>query len=332
MTCTGGICAVDCSPEVDMDGGVVDGGALDAGALDGGVLESICSTVDPSLTCADVVGLCVPACDEGECSTGFSCYDTEDACLPDGTFPGAACRSGTTCDDVGGAGQTCIMGVCAIDCETYSDALCEGIDSSLTCADDAAGVCVPACVSGVCPTGLSCYNLYPGYDNACLPDGTFPGSACVDDACYDVDYGAIVASQTCVSGVCTIDCSDPPGGLTGDVLCGNVSSNLMTCYDDDICVVNCGGGGTCIPGYSCYDQGTPPAQENSCLPNGSFPGSACGTGNQCDQLEPAEGIVVDMICVATDPRICAIDCLDDDYCGNYGLTCSEPAGSICVTP
>jgi hypothetical protein len=107
------------------------------------------------------------------CPTGFSCLDAgdstrENACLPNGTFPGSKCRtSGTACDqDLGGQSfldMTCIDTTCYLQCANDNDDLCSGYNAALTCYADA-NICVPACVASNCPDSLSC----DGDENACV--------------------------------------------------------------------------------------------------------------------------------------------------------------------
>src|SRR6185295_13167474 len=157
------------------------------------------------------------------------------------------------------------------------DALCAGVDSRLTCSETGGNLCVFACVAGACPTGYSC--LDPGGQNACLPNGSFPGSTCaMGNTCSALAPGV---NQMCVSNTCVVDCNTAGNAAQDDALCNGVNSGL-TCSETagDICVSKCNAG-ACGTGYSCFDAGG----ENACLPTGSFPGSPCRAtqGNECDQ-------------------------------------------------
>ena len=298
--------------------------------------DALCAGVDASLTCSESAGnVCVIECAGGDCPEGFSCLGegTEDACLPNGSFPGSACGGAESdqCDPLGpGVDQTCVNDVCVVVCDTgnaeFDDALCAGVDGSLTCSETAGNVCVIGCVSGQCLPGFSCFDA--GGENACLPNGSFPGSACggaESDQCDPLGPGL---DQTCVNDVCAIVCDTGDPG-TDDALCAGVDGSL-TCSETagNVCVIGCVSG-QCLPGFSCFDAGG----ENACLPNGSFPGSACGgaESDQCDPLGPG----LDQTCVND---VCAIVCdtgdpgTDDALCAGVdgSLTCSETAGNVCV--
>ncbi|MFT7580871.1 MAG: hypothetical protein ACI9MR_002545, partial [Myxococcota bacterium] len=171
---------------------------------------AVCAQLDASLTCSQAAGgLCLRKCVAGACDAGFSCFETEGACLPTGAFPGSPCREGTgeVCDAVGGASQRCVSDTCLVDCATDGDAVCEAVDPSLTCSATAGSVCLPACDSeGACADpAFSCFAT----DNACLPTGSFPGSPCRGgaDRC-DHDLGGTAGIDLeCVADLCLIDCS-----------------------------------------------------------------------------------------------------------------------------
>jgi hypothetical protein len=61
MTCVQNVCAVQCPGDDD----------------------ALCAGVNDALTCAAIAGnLCVPACVNGACPTGYTCFNSENACLP----------------------------------------------------------------------------------------------------------------------------------------------------------------------------------------------------------------------------------------------------------
>jgi hypothetical protein len=303
MECVAGTCVVSCGTNND----------------------ALCMGVDSRLTCAESASdICVFKCVAGACPTGYACLDAggQNACLPTGSFPSSPCRaSGTACDSLApGIDMECAGGQCVVSCGTNNDALCMGVDSRLTCAESASDICVFACVAGACPTGYSC--LDEGGQNACLPTGSFPSSPCraPGDVCDPLAPGVLME---CVEGQCVVSCTtDTPEH--SDALCAGVDAAL-TCSETagDICVFACAAG-ACPTGYSCFDQGG----ENACLPNGTFPGSACrAPGNECDPLGPG----LNMECVSGQ---CAVSCAtnNDGLCGavDSRLTCSESASDICV--
>lgn len=322
MTCSAGTCVVMCSEDDKW----------------AGYGDALCSLVDSSLTCSTSAGsICVRGCGEnGSCATGYSCLDAgevpdhENACLPDGSFPGSACRpiSGDACDsDVGGdadVDMVCVNDVCVVSCPDDDDDLCTGVSASLTCSETAGDLCVLGCVSGACPTGYSC--LSPGGENACLPTGSFPSSPCRETVGNECDQnlgGVDAVDMVCAEGQCLISCAP-----NLDLLCSTVNPAL-TCSESagNYCVVGCASG-NCLPGFSCLDPGS----ENACLPTGSFPGSPCRetVGDECDQ-NVGGNEDIDMECVSD---ICTVSCPsnDDDLCETVdsALTCSETAGDVCT--
>jgi hypothetical protein len=64
--------------------------------------------------------------------------------------------------------MTCNQGVCVIPCPSNDDALCDQVDTRLTCFS-AASVCLQKCVSGNCPDGFACFNGTG--ENVCIPSG-----------------------------------------------------------------------------------------------------------------------------------------------------------------
>jgi hypothetical protein len=284
MSCLDGVCLVACTP---------DNPATRAN-------EDDCGAVDGSLVCARGV------------------Y-AQSVCLPRGSFPGSKCSPDDGCAQnlkgIGELDMQCVNGSCAIGCSEsgkwsgYGDALCSLADPSLTCARSANDVCVRACRDGQCDGGFSC--LEPGAppqkENACLPNGSFPGAACgPNNSCGSGPGGA---RMTCRNSVCALTC---PAGSSGDELCAMLSGSL-TCADaaGGVCVPACSSG-SCPSGYSCFPQ------ENACLPNGSFPGAACASGNRCNGAPM-------LVCVPGQEPRCAPGCnigdgqdSADAYCSMVG--------------
>jgi len=263
MVCVNDTCVVGCDEEAQWEG----------------YGDTLCRFVDPTLTCSESAGsICVLACDEGACDDGYSCLspgeipEAENACLPDGTFPGAACRdtAGSECDqDLSGnpdLDMVCASGTCVVSCDVASDVtndgLCAAIDPSLTCSETASNICVIACDEGDCPAGYSC--LDEGGENACLPNGTFPGAACrgtVGSECDQNLGGNTSVDMECASGTCVVSCGVATAAIN-DGLCAGVDASL-TCSEtaSDICVIACVTG-ACPAGYFCFE----PGDENACLP------------------------------------------------------------------
>jgi hypothetical protein len=305
-------------------------------------------------------GQCMPRCpesgDEG-CAAlhpGLSCSAALDACLPTGAFPGSVCRSelSSPCDplSVGGGATTpmvCENGTCLASCAEGGSDLCEGISSTLTCAQDV-------------------------FDQPlCLPNGSFPGGPCgAGDACAPLQQGGNTIPMVCADDKCIITCDDAAGG---DQLCDAIDASLVCIADafettQDMCLPRgaypggpCGAGDTCGSGMTCednrclYECGSEmfctdisPILSCAvgvydvpvCLPLGTFPGSPCRptVGDECDQnlsgLDQA-----DMVCASNK---CVVQCeapgpftSGDVLCGfvSPALTClANPAGvDVCVT-
>ena len=301
MACEDNTCLVTCDPSNDS-----------------------CASVDPSLVCAHGI---------------FA----QDVCLPKGSFPGGACGANDSCaENLNGVDELdmqCESGICVIGCDEagkwpgFGDALCTFADPTLTCATAAGAVCVKACEGGACGTGYSCF----ASENACLPNGSFPGSNCApNDTCGAGPGGT---TMSCQSGKCAVNCT--PGGGTGDGICQAVSSAL-TCFESPassttkFCVPACVSN-MCSTGYSCLQS------QNSCLPDGSFLGSKCAAGSCASNSTPA------LVCVPGMTPTCAADCsaafangqsAADAYCTQVGTAtgagftqCVNPGGSlrICST-
>jgi hypothetical protein len=329
---TGQACDQDFGGDADVDMICVEDTCVVDCAAGG---DTLCTEVSTSLTCSESASdICVVGCVLGACLPGYSCLDPggENACLPDGSFPGSECRAevGDECDlDLDGnaaADMICVEDTCVVDCSTGGDGLCSAVDPGLTCSETAEDICVFACDAGACPSGYSCFDPGPGNENACLPDGSFPGSACraaATDQCDQDLNDDVDVDMECVSGTCAVSCA-----TDDDALCADLDSSL-TCSESasDICVIGCDGG-DCPSGFSCLDEGG----ENACLPTGSFPGSECRatSDDECDE-NLNDNPAIDLVCV---DNTCVVGCAgnDDPLCAavDASLTCSESAGDLCV--
>jgi hypothetical protein len=217
--------------------------------------DALCATVSPSLACVSSAGLdvCAPNCTVGgqavcdAVGTDLACavgIDDDDVCLPHGSFPGGPCATGDLCaQDVGGvtsADMFCNSGVCAFQCETFSpapsgDFLCGAINAALTCVENpapgATDFCTTACVGGgnACPSGYSCLVS----QDACLPDGSFLGSACAGGTtCNSAGSPAL----TCIPGaaLCGAACDTPAmPSVYCQALNGALGTSFDTCTDVD---------------------------------------------------------------------------------------------------
>ncbi|MBI5479941.1 MAG: hypothetical protein HY906_13835, partial [Deltaproteobacteria bacterium] len=313
--------------------------------------EGQCQAVNAVLTCVEAQGLCFPACSlTGNCNpaaigAGFSCFTTYDACLPTGTFPGSPCTADAQCLPVGGAPQTCVgeaagAGQCSVQCAPGSsgDALCEAVSLGLKCMpmteSPAGGICNYACIAGECDhlgAGYTCMEAY----EVCLATGTFPSSPCLPvDGTHSSPWcrpvgGAGPVTQSCVNSMCVVNC-DEAVPQTGDALCAAVNSAL-TCMPQSgtvgLCVYACVSG-ACLSGYACYDQGTPPTNQNACLPVGSFPFGPCKLNGTCDNYG-----TLPMACQGGK---CVVSCTDggggDAICPavNSALTCEDYFAHVCL--
>lgn len=306
--------------------------------------DDLCSAVNPLLTCAAAAGdICLPTCDaeagaEQACDEGFSCFATENACLPTGGFPGSVCRPAQDptgrCDaNLGGnedADMRCVNDLCLVDCAAGGPALCDAIDTSLSCSAAAGDVCVPKCgPDGECDDGLACFSS----ENVCLPQGSFPGSPC-QDTCAQNLLGVEQIDMVCTNNTCVVDCS-----FGGDVLCQVVDPSLAcSAAGGNICVPSCNpsaGEGNCPTGLACF------AGESVCLPVGAFPGGPCtypagSSTGACGSLGP-----LPMVCA--DPglgsEVCLVDCTQGGHAAcqqvDSGLSCLPATASgldndVCV--
>ncbi len=334
-------CATDVYPDsaVCLPQGSFPGGPCSHGTCSKlGDADMVCEDNQCLVTCSVDNDTCGAIEASLVCAAGIF---AEPVCLPKGSFPGGACGGANNdqcAQDLNGVSEVdmqCVSGRCVIGCDEedryagYGESLCRFADPSLTCAAAAGDVCVKACVSGACDGGYSCFDpgTAPADENACLPNGSFPGAACAGDTCGPGPGGS---TMSCRSGRCVVNC---PAGAPGDTLCGQVNSAL-TCSDaaGGFCLPACQSG-NCPDGLSCLAA----PGENACLPNGSFLGARCATGNVCSG-DPM------LVCVPGGTPVCGAGCsiangqpAANTYCATVGSavgqpfdTCTNLGGSLYV--
>ncbi|HEY3357543.1 MAG TPA: hypothetical protein VGQ83_30105 [Polyangia bacterium] len=310
--------------------------------------------VEFDLECFPAAGnLCLPACgNDWLCDTisgGTAvCMETLGAhtggCLPKGSFPGSPCATGNVCANYGPLPQTCVGGLCVPTCNDANvatgDGLCAGVDQSLTCmpvTQTGDGYCVPKCDAiAACPSGMSCFQpagSKPGAQNACLPTGAFPGSACPTPAAAHGGCGVYPVQMECYANTCLVPCSEA-APATGDAFCGAVDPSL-TCMPMNpatgagFCVLACVDA-RCDGDFTCYDAGSSPHQ-NTCLPIGSFPSSPCHAADGNHPLHPycADYAGQTQSCRDLGPGpMCFIDC---NYNSGGNALCVAVGGGVLHT-
>jgi hypothetical protein len=126
--------------------------------------------------------------------------------------------------------MSCQSGTCLVTCSgSAGDTLCSSINAALTCSDLAGGFCLRACNvaygSTKCPGGLSCL----ASENACLPNGSFLGSACATgNVCSGSPMLVCVPSGT---PTCGAGCSIASGQPAANAYCTGVGNQTGTGYD-----------------------------------------------------------------------------------------------------
>jgi len=221
MRCVEGTCVIDCTGK-----------------------SALCAGVDPRLGCSEAAGeVCVKRCDGVTCEAGFACLASEGQCLPVGSFPGSPCGPELACaQDLLGLpdlDMVCAHDLCLVDCGAGGDFACGLVNPGLGCSQAAGALCVPRCVEGQCPAGLSCLSS----EARCLPTGSFPGSPCrADHGCDGLPNPlggelAMACSPLPGTDTCLVDCSPTHGG---QAVCSAVSP-LLVCVDvpgagTDVCV------------------------------------------------------------------------------------------------
>ncbi|MBL4687762.1 MAG: hypothetical protein JKY37_24435, partial [Nannocystaceae bacterium] len=208
-----------------------------------------------------VAGVCFPT---GGGTTGSpECHDV------DGEY--AQCLGvGNAIDtsDCGGNAPTCltggdpvIVGVCAItECVDECDCPAAPVTGTAVaaCGDIAGGgnLCHIDCADGsTCPTGMECFAeiacVWPGEGadgvafGDCLNEGA---SICgLEGICLSNDTDPPTVSVCTEECNVVGDCGVPPPGGTAPVSCQDVTGE-----GDDECVLDCGGGGSCPTGMTCF--------------------------------------------------------------------------------
>lgn len=205
-------------------------------------------------------------------------------------------------------------------------------DSGLDAAIDGG---VDANLDAPCPSGFT------NCGGACINPLEHPQFCGADLAC--AGYTRCVGNESCISGVCTLDCD--PGSINCGGYCVNPQSDRRNCGASNLeCVggVECPAGeycalggctASCPPGlYLCFGNCVDPLSDrqycgaDSMCNNGRscFAGEQCSGGN-CVTTCPADQIACSGRCVDTQS--------DRIYCGasadcRGGTTC--PAGQLCV--
>jgi hypothetical protein len=205
-------------------------------------------------------GVCLPPCDPS--AEDSACADNE-VCQPlpedpdsSGICAPPVCETTEDCP----AGSACAESVCVPPARCDGDGACA--DEAAVCVGGAGGRCMPAC-----PEDGECADLHSGLScsaalSACLPTGSFPGSACRSDLnspCDSLevlrdDESTSVTGMVCADGLCVASCDDG-----GSDLCADISDTLSCAVD-------------------VLDVGP------VCLPNGSYPGGPCGAADACAPL------------------------------------------------
>lgn len=272
----------------------------------GGVCLPLCSPQDPSAVC-DGNEVCQPLPED---PTNFG------VCAP------PLCAATSDCP----AGAMCVDGVCQPPARCDAEAACA--DETAVCVGGAGGQCMPAC-----PSESECADIHAGLScsaalGACLPTGSFPGSACRSDLespCDPLsvrrdDGSTSETAMSCENGTCLARCE-----AGGDASCEAISETL-TCAQD------------------VFDAPV-------CLPKGSFPGGPCDAQDACAPLVRGEtsspvvcerdqclitcddGAGGDVMCAGIDASLlCAADLFAQDVCLPRGSIPGGPcaAGDSCA--
>lgn len=255
-------------------------------------------------------GLCLSQCDPGapDCRVGDVCQPVPEDPANKGICAPPVCKTTADCR----AGSVCIDQVCQPPARCDDQGACA--DETTACVGGAGGQCMPKC-----PSEGSCDDVHEGLVCAqsvaaspvCLPKGSFPGSACRADKnspCDSVRAGNGTADMVCKNDTCLVACGD------GGAACGAISSSL-----------------------SCA---TEVFDEPVCLPDGTFPGGPCGSGDTCQDVNLGAGVSAKMQCKSDR---CVFDCSAaaigsgdaESYCASIddSLSCATdvyPDSAVCL--
>ncbi len=306
---------------------------------------SPCSSDADCTFCNEQYSICVQACDQTTCPSGFFCDAVSGICVPlctqDSECPGGHCDVATgncaecVVDGDCALGETCKSGICGPGCSTAAD--CDG---GAVCSGSP-GICVECVVDADCGTDLLCI------DEHCLP-------GCNEEA----DCNGVACNETigvCVE--CTVD-SDCPAGQECDeayqqcfqVGCGTDADCPMgqVCDPTTHECVGCTEDADCPMGQVC-DESTQTCVECTTdpeCPNGEVcdestqtcvectSDAECSTGRVCDEgNHVCVECVQDDDCTAgfCDPAVnLCVECLDDTQCN--GGTCLPESHTCSETP
>ena len=218
---------------------------------------------------------------------------------------------------------------------------CEGASAGAVCGPNEfcdQGTCAPGCAAGL----LSC-------EGNCVDPQSDEGFCGAIGSCAGEEAGtACAATESCVSGVCTSDCSeteltcgdrcaDPQTdaefcGATGDCTGANAG---VACPDGDQCVA-----GQCetpclAPSVTCDGTCIDPLTNNTyCGAGGDCTGASAGV--TCDEGsdESCQNGTCEVGCVAPN-LLCGGDCIDPStdvaFCGATGDCAGANAGQACAS-
>jgi hypothetical protein len=279
-------------------------GASDACASTGDAGMAADAGSSGELVCyADRLGLsasgavCLPSCDpeaaESNCPGNEVCQPLPEDPERLGLCVPPLCEHTEDCSP----GAQCMDGVCQPPARCDEDGDCA--DDEMVCVGGSGGQCMPACrKDDECSdlhAGLSCARTL----GACLPTGSFPGSACEESApcaelkVTDDDGDETTTEMVCQDGVCLASCADGGSGLCADI------SSTLTCAKDIF-------------------------EQPLCVPKGSFPGGPCDADDECDELEHGK-LSIEMACERDQ---CLITC--DDHDAGDELCESIDASLVCT--
>lgn len=240
--------------------------------------------------CEPESGRCVDACLQQNQCTGRSItngFGYLQSCLPeDFAFPVDQCGGqcvdtavddnncgacGNRCNTLGGAGESCIDGVCA--CPNGGQ-VCDGacqVPGFFSSNEDNCGECGnrcdtldgngELCVAGTC----ACPGGGEVCDGACQVPAFFQSDPDNCGACNNQCQTLGGLGEMCINGVCMC----PDGGVLCDGACQNPDLFLSDSENCGGCGIRCGDGATCDAGMCTCSDGL--ACLNNCVPAGSEP-------------------------------------------------------------